>query len=100
MYTALTKQSGRERELRAKAEFRLSWRFLQENMPISYHTTYQLVLKDKMERTNLQKSVFQSNDYTNAIFGVEKSLNIENVPMKMKGLVNSWTRCKQTFSDI
>ena len=82
MYTALTKQSGRERELRAKAEFRLSWRFLQENMTILYQTTYQLVLKDKMERTNLQKSVFQSNDYTNAISGVEISLKIENVPMK------------------
>ena len=51
-------------------------------MSILYQTTYQLVLKDKMERTNLQKSVFHSNDYTNAIFGVEKSLKIENVPMK------------------
>ena len=51
-------------------------------MPISYQATYQLVLQDKMERINLQKSVFHSNDYTNAIFGVEKSLKIENVPMK------------------
>ena len=59
-------------------------RFLQENMPILYQATYQLVLKDKMERTNLQKSVFHINDCTNAIFGVEKSLKIENVPMKYK----------------
>jgi DNA-binding transcriptional regulator WhiA len=51
-------------------------------MPISYQTTDQLLLKDKMERTNLQKSAFHSNDYTNAISGVEKSLKIENVPMK------------------
>ena len=57
-------------------------RLLQENMPILFHTNYQLAFKDEMERTNLQKSVFHSNDYTNAISGVEKSLKIENVPMK------------------